>query len=94
MTFRISIQVKSDPTAAVRVSLMDYELDVRETTPQRDLTTARLQATIERERTVVKAHGYVTHLCDEMKDTCQDVHGRMVPGSKLLQPPKQAQATA
>jgi hypothetical protein len=87
MTYRISITARKDPSAAVRVSLMDYELVCDDEDHKQ-----RLQETIERVRPLIKGHEYATNLCNEMKQTCRDIIGWVRPEKPVLQMIREFQA--
>jgi hypothetical protein len=79
-TFCISITAKRDPATAVRVTMMDYELECA----NKD-HSERMGETIERMRPLIKSHGDVTKLCQEMKQTCRDIVGYVRPEKWFLQ---------
>lgn len=71
MKFRIGINVDAnEPADQVRVQLIDYELAGGD-----DALTTGVQATIERERSVVKGRRYVKDMCNAMKATCSEISG-------------------
>lgn len=72
ITHRISITVKPDPTAAVKVSVMDYDLVCPD-----EHAKQQLQTTLERVRPVVQGHKYATNLCDDLRETCYALCGRV-----------------